>query len=355
PTPSNPNRVIEPIVPVLELGTLENPWIINDCLELQDMNQHLDGNYILGNDIDCSEIADFSPIGGKFVEGINNCAGNTPFTGSLNGNNYSISNLSINKMSRNPVDYIICSALFGATSGAEIFDLTISDANITSTNGGEYGVAGAGAFVGYALNSTLTNLKLVDSNVTSLYSGIVDYYSAGGIVGYSSESTLTNLSSTSSTILGGFAGGIVGNALNSELADLSGISLTIVGNFGSYATGGIIGYISNMSTGILLSNASFSGTVSGTNYAGGIVGAFSDHQSDVVVSNLINTGNVYGGKCAGSLIGTSDDSSSSFTPINVTNWNSNGLVNGGNYINADYSNDPRYAGCPPSMGGGDVE
>ncbi|MFA6320039.1 MAG: hypothetical protein WCX66_03885 [archaeon] len=110
-----------------------------------------------------------------------------------------------------------------------------------------------------------------------------------------------------------------------------------------------------MSNGTLLSNASFSGTVSGTNYAGGIVGAFSDHQSDVVVSNLINTGNVYGGKCAGSLIGTSDDSSSSFTPINVTNWNSDGLVNGGNYINADYSNDPRYAGCPPSMGGGDVE
>jgi hypothetical protein len=48
-------------------GTLENPWRITTCIELQDMNKNLDGNYILGNDIDCG--LDTNNSGGALYNG----------------------------------------------------------------------------------------------------------------------------------------------------------------------------------------------------------------------------------------------------------------------------------------------
>ena len=75
---------------MLGSGTLGDPYIIQDVTDLQNMNLDLAAHYVLGNDIDASETLTwndgegFVPIG-NFVDG--------PFTGSIDGAGYTISNL----------------------------------------------------------------------------------------------------------------------------------------------------------------------------------------------------------------------------------------------------------------------
>lgn len=101
-------------------GQVDNPLPIpggiSTAQQLQDMNNDLVKDYILLNDIDCSSIANFIPIG--------TAAAN--FNGKLNGNGFSISNLTINHPSMNYV------GLFGYTgTSALMYDYGISSGNIT--------------------------------------------------------------------------------------------------------------------------------------------------------------------------------------------------------------------------------
>ncbi len=66
-------------------GTQADPYIITTPAELQSMQDDLTAYYKLGNDIDLSSISSWTPIG----------LYDTPFTGSLNGDGYIISNLNI--------------------------------------------------------------------------------------------------------------------------------------------------------------------------------------------------------------------------------------------------------------------
>ena len=102
--------------------------IITTATQLQNMNLSLTSDYELGNDIDCSGIANFEPIGGW--------NGTDPFTGSFDGKGYKISNLTVNRAAD---DYI---GLFGETDGATISNVTLEDFTLT---GDDY----AGSLVGY--------------------------------------------------------------------------------------------------------------------------------------------------------------------------------------------------------------
>ena len=57
---------------------------ITNCTELQNIQNNLDANFVLDSHIDCSAMP-FVPIGDL----------STPFTGSFDGNIYSISNVNI--------------------------------------------------------------------------------------------------------------------------------------------------------------------------------------------------------------------------------------------------------------------
>lgn len=111
---------------------------ISTCLQLQNINNDLDGDYILLNDIKCGTNA---PTGNN-TNTWNSGAGFTPigdwdnaFTGSFNGNNKVISGLHINRpSSSNPV------ALFGVSFG-DIYDLGLKDVDLT-------GDSAVGAMVG---------------------------------------------------------------------------------------------------------------------------------------------------------------------------------------------------------------
>jgi len=93
-------------------GTEADPYVITNASELQAMNDDLGASYVLGNDIDASSIANFDPIGEFQNE----------FTGSFDGDGYTISGLTINRPEEERV------GLFGRT-GPETAPIT----NVTST------------------------------------------------------------------------------------------------------------------------------------------------------------------------------------------------------------------------------
>ena len=177
-TSTNPTTVVDPIVPVLELGTLANPWIINDCDELQAMNEHLDGNYILGNDIDCSDTINwddeigFLPIG----DNINY------FIGNFNGMGYEINDLFVNRTYNNFV------GLFGYSSG-NISNVGLVDVNINGSQfvGGLIGQQYLGSITDSYSIGVVTGFDNVGGLVGSMYSGDVSgSYSTGSVLGLSS-------------------------------------------------------------------------------------------------------------------------------------------------------------------------
>ena len=119
------------------LGTGGNPYLIYDVYGLQGMEGFLSSTFGLANDVDATVTskwdsgAGFTPIGNN----------STPFTGTFNGNSYTISNLFINLPTTNDV------GLLGYTSGATIENVGLVNANITGQNN-------VGALVGYNNNSS---------------------------------------------------------------------------------------------------------------------------------------------------------------------------------------------------------
>jgi len=326
-TPVNPAVVVDPIVSVLELGTIENPWIINNCQELQDMNLHLDGNYILGNTIDCLLITNFIPVGNE----------STPFIGSLNGNNYFINNLIINKPTTDNV------GLFGYAAGTTISNLGLTNSIVT----GRYTVGG---IIGSMNDGTITNVfnagKVIakqttsggivgflagDGSITNSYNaGDVnaagsDIYSfAGGIVGYFDSGTIsfsynTGKIKASKNYAGGIAGyinsvGIITNTYN--IGDVN----------ANNEVGGITGRI--QSDGGIVEYSYNTGNIRATNEnAGGIVG--SANSTFDVIKNSYNTGMVNASLTAGGIIGMQWGGiiSNSYNTGDVnTTWNAGGIA-----------------------------
>jgi signal transduction histidine kinase len=169
--------------------------IINTCQQLQDMTNNLVDNFELGQNIDCSNSANwnngkgFAPIG---------CQADTstyvPFTGALEGNNYTVSNLNIDGAS------CYLGAIFASTSDALIQDLTISGPVMRSVPGYAY----ANAVVsGYDQGSTFNNI-----HINGDFSG-TNQLIAGGLIGLVNGPTTTTINRVSFT--GAVNGEFVGN------------------------------------------------------------------------------------------------------------------------------------------------
>jgi len=212
------------------VGTSGSPYRVATCAQLQEMTNNLAGYYKLVSNIDCTGTV-FTSVG----------AYTTPFTGNLDGDNHTISNLSVST-----------SGLFAYTAGATIRNLTISSG--TSTGNGNQG-----SFVGYAINSTLSNVH------SSMAIAVLDPSSAA------------------------YIGGLVGAATGATSIDSSSYSGTMAG--GAYV-GGLVGYMGNLSTPTsdVLSNSLFNGTINLAGiYAGGAVGIlYSGTVSNVYSSGTIN-------------------------------------------------------------------
>ncbi len=279
-------------------GTLASPYEISDCVQLQNMSLNLNANYELVNNIDCSDTinwndgAGFSPVG--YTSTVNNF-----FKGSLQGNDYNITNLYIKNTS--------------ATGYTGLF--------------------------GYAINATINKVHLWNAYVegkNTAIGGLVGAFNDNGTI--SNSSVHGNVSSKGSSYAGGLAGWVWADkhlpiVYNSSFTG----NLSAAGNSG---TGGLVGW----SDGII--NYSFANVkLNSTNFgAGGLVGNNAvDGNEAGIIDNSYALGNVSvaGGSSAtliGGLVGAnSGNILHSYSAINVSGNNVVGGLVGNNIANISYS------------------
>lgn len=85
-----------PVPEVIEIGpgTPEDPYIIETCQELQDINKDLNAHYALGMYIDCSDTLNWNDGEGFIPIG---SAPSNPFSGTLDGRGHIVFNVHINQ------------------------------------------------------------------------------------------------------------------------------------------------------------------------------------------------------------------------------------------------------------------
>ena len=276
------------------------PYEIRTASDLQAIQEDRSANYIVVNDIDASCTVNwnngqgFKPIGDNDVT----------FKGSFDGQNHTISNLSINRLDDNDV------GLFGAIgAGGEVKNVGVINVNIT---GGESDNVGGlvGDNEGTVSNSYSTGNVTGDYRVGGLagdnYGTVSNSYSTGnvtggdnnvgGLVGVNSNGTVSNSYSTGNVTGNKWVGGLVGE------------------NYGT------------------VSNSYSTGNVTGNERVGGLVGK----NNEGTVSNSYSTGNVTGeSDRVGGLVGYN------FGDVSNSYWNSDSTI-----TSTDVSTDNTKAGVP---------
>ena len=278
-------------------GTIGDPYIIENVNELQGMFWFPAAHYELGNDIDASETADWN--GGLGFEPINT------FTGTFNGQNFTISNLFINRPGE---DYV---GLLGSTNaGFSMDNLGLVDMSITGNDyvGGLVGmnlygtvsnsyatgtVTGTlqrtGGLVGYNLYGTVSNSHaIVDLNGDSICGGLVGYNQQGAI-----ENSYASVNIYGATALGGLAGYNNAGWINYSYA-----SGTVIGT--DFHVGGLVGY--NIAGWIDYSYA-LADAASTLTLAGQFIGGFVGYNDGGGINNSYATGSAIGGANLGGFAG----------------------------------------------------
>lgn len=287
-------------------GTLENPYIIQTCQELQDIWNDLNAYYVLANNIDCtvtktwnwnntiSSYMGFFPIGNK--------TSGYEFQGHLNGNNFNITNLYIYRPEAIRV------GLFGETSSSSVIkNLKLIDVNITGYEsvGGIAGVSNAysiiensfvkgvingntnvGGISGFIYGASISNCS-TDVNINAYYiygGGLVGQGAFSSIItdSYAIGSVFCNdKSSFSENRCGGFIGGST-RFLSIMINNCySNVNVTCLKD----ECGGFIGYIDANSS---ISNSYSIGNINGLNKTGGFVGILNNSN----ITNSFSTVNV---------------------------------------------------------------
>ena len=250
---------------------------IRDWNELYDVRNDLSGSYILMNNIDASSAgyADFNTGNGWLPIGTNAAR----FTGTFNGNGFTISGLVI--------DRAAFASLFGDIQNATISNLGVIDADVKST-AQLVGIL-AGRIQG---NSTITNVHTTGSVTTSGTPSI------GGIAGVVIGSSITDSWSSANVTAGATnnVGGLVGANNNSSI-----IRSFATGNVTSTGDniGGLVGNF--FTNGASITNSYARGEVEGNIRVGGLVGNSSNETS---ITNTYSTGVVTGNTAVGGLIGS---------------------------------------------------
>ena len=309
-----------------------NPSTLDTLADFVNLGVNCAGIYFkVVRDLDMSSFQPWNPIGATAA---------TPFCGYFDGNNKTISNVSIN----NSTNY---QGLFGYVQGtsssdkAEVHHLTVRG----SINGGSY----TGGIVGYATYAKLYNLKNYVNVGTTSYSyhgGVAGYCNtycrldscenhgtvagssySGGVTGYLySYSSIKNSKNYGNLTLSSYSGGIVGYPYTYDTI----VNCLNTGNVATSASyvGGIAGY--KYSYGYI-QNCENQGDVSGSSYNGGIVGYMYTSQ---FIQNCTNRGDITStGYDVGGIVGYYYSGNSSITSIyEIRNCNNYGDVSGTYYV-----------------------
>lgn len=258
-------------------GTEADPFQISTLDELEEvtyLNTFWDRHFILMNDIDASATADwhvgdhdksvttsevpmgFYPIGDFATSGLRE---QIPFTGSFDGQGYTISNIYINRPADRQVGF------FGTISGARIENLTLDNATITGGNysGGLVARSSSNGDLKEDLKNYITNCHISNSQITGVEQ-------AGALIGSIYYSEITNCTAYDNYTLGYLnIGGLAGHILSSNVVDNCQASGRVYAS--GTSAGGLVGWSNSKNT---ITNSSASTRVTGSNNVGGLVGYF---------------------------------------------------------------------------------
>lgn len=213
-------------------GTIQDPYRLSNCLQLQNMSVRRSSYFILSTNIDCSATRNWNS--GKGFQPIY-------FTGTLDGKGFSISNLYIRDMVPEPCPYD---------------DLRYGGGLFCRTDG------------------TIKNLNLVNFDIESYRGTSSDTYGVGALSGDQFGGLIDNVSVNGGTVKGNvWVGGVVGIAAGTiQNVKVSNVNVIATDANKGYA-GGIAGSMGVLSGLRYLTNSyAVGGSLSGTKSNGGLVG-----------------------------------------------------------------------------------
>ncbi|MBV7504813.1 InlB B-repeat-containing protein [Bacillus sp. sid0103] len=283
--------------------TVPNGYIgIYTASELDSIRNNFSANYILMNDIDVSEIENWTPIGSE----------GTPFTGKFDGNGYGINKLSVQISSDQP----IYAGFIGYAKNATIQHLTMNNATVNVQNSSlvsNTSFAYAGAILGYGYNVNLVD-NVVSGNI-SANSKFTAY--AGGHAGYldasyNGSSSVSNSRNTATVRAKTAVGGIIGRAYRATLSNVTN-EANLIDSESDYL-GGVVGYIYGNT---LIRDALNTGKISPKSTGGGIAG----YASTGSIENSKNQGEIAGksNSTIGGILGSGNN-------LVISKTENNGLV-----------------------------
>ncbi|MGL1936827.1 MAG: hypothetical protein OCD01_17500 [Fibrobacterales bacterium] len=234
----------------------------------------LNASYRIATDIDAAASAQlnnglgFSPIGVL----------NMPFTGTVRGGGFTLSNLTINRPTE---DYV---GLFGyIDSGAVIDSLTI--------NGTITGNDMVGGLAGHSYGSDISNISFSGS--------VTGEMTTGGIIAFVNYSKVRQVTNAATITSSNRTGGIIGACRYSLVENVQNSGLIT----GKITSGGIIASIDDCA----LMNAINTADVSGDFNTGGITGAVGVEgtvfDTPIHLTQSYNTGNISGVREIGGIAG----------------------------------------------------
>ncbi len=270
---------------------------IRELIDFISVRDNLGGTFRLVSDIGMDSSVSWAPIGDEVDK----------FTGTFDGQGYTISDLFIESVSSDL-------GLFGYVNGATLENIKLDNVDI---NGG----SNVGGLVGRADNSEIINCSVegnVDGNGINV-GGLVGYAytstisnssaevavhgqdsSVGGLIGHAHKTPITNCSATGSvqgevSRVGGLAGYAQEISITSSFAECTVTGSGILGG-----VGGLVGLVSPNST---ITDSYAAGTISGSTDAGGLVGYVSKYSS---INNCYSAAIVKGSDAnIGGLVGSS--------------------------------------------------
>jgi hypothetical protein len=246
------------------------PTMVATAADLNNVRNDLTASYVQVANIDL-ENASWTPI-----------ANNSDFSGSYNGNGYTISNLNVSGTTS--------SGLFAEVSG-QIENVKLESATVIGTSI-------VGGLVGY-LSGTITNCEVIDCDVSGNCSvgGLAGHIYQGTVQGCSAAGTV---STAETEAYCESVGGLVGRNLGTIVKSFAAVNVS--GK--AYCTGGLVGN----NGGGTIEKCYATGDVTGTAaWIGGLVG---DNRKFIGEASIIRecyaTGSVSGSSCGG-LVGLNEN------------------------------------------------
>tara|TARA_B100000749_G_scaffold280223_1_gene275478 strand:+ start:186218 stop:188974 length:2757 start_codon:yes stop_codon:yes gene_type:complete len=249
-------------------GTAGDPYQITSIADFTSISQnprYMNSHFILTSDLNFTGTT-VNPIGGL----------QSPFSGVFNGDNKTLSNLTMNlpaeqlvapigvisgtafiknlnitNINTTGVSYV--SGVVGIAIGSEIEDVHVSSGSATGSSDMVAGIAAISGYTNISRSSSSINVSGADN--------------VGGIAGIMEDGSLVTHTVCSGDVSGNSnVGGIVGMAITSSYVVISYATGDVTGT--SVQVGGIAGYLYTAG----VTSTYSTGTVSGTGYLGGLVG-----------------------------------------------------------------------------------